>query len=274
MKVGILTDLRKMSAAKIEIIRATVAEIEKHFEVVSIAKAEAFLVIGGDGTMINVTKIHGHLGKPFYGVNRGTYGFYLNDHDNGDNFKKAMKQAEWIEFPLLEVEIHLENGRVKNVLAMNDVWTKSISINPGGSAKHRLFIDGQCLSYFDDNGREFPYSGDGIIICTPGGSTAYNFNVGGPVLGHKSDTFLLTPIAPGWPNRPFTPVQLSHDFEVVIEMVEINKRKNVLFADNLSFTKIKKAIIRRAKQAVRLGFKDGNQSYTQKVLKLKFPWLR
>jgi len=225
--------------------------------------AEVIFIIGGDGLMTRAAKSLDFRGKRLYGVNRGTYGFLLNDHADTDDFIRAVDNAEWLEFPLLRADIEFINGTEQTALAFNEVYTKTAGAQ---SAKHKLLIDG------NDIIPDGYYSGDGIMVCTPGGSTAYNRSAKGIILDHNSSSLELTPICPFLPME-FSPQLLSGQSIITIEMLEDAKREHLVIADNVSFKNVRRVIIQRAAITTILGFKPDN-SYFRKTLELRFPWLK
>jgi len=227
------------------------------------ADADTIIIIGGDGLMTRAAKNPEFRGKRLYGINRGTYGFLLNDHADTDDFVKAVAVAEWIEFPLLRADIEFFDGTTQTALAFNEVYTKTAGAQ---SAKHRLFIDG------NDIMADGYYGGDGIMVCTPGGSTAYNRSAKGIILDHTSTSLELTPICPFLPME-FAPQLLSGKSTIVIEMLDDEKRQHLVIADNVKFKKVRQVTIRRAALKATLGFKPDN-SYFRKTLELRFPWLK
>lgn len=257
MKVAILKKLSEESYP----IEKTIGE---QFHIVTPKEADVLVVLGGDGTMTHWAKEFVELGLPFYGINRGTYGFLLNDHAPTDNLVEAINQAELVDFPLLEADVLLQSGEVIRARAFNDFFTKTIGSQ---SAKHRISING--INLFPEEPGFF--AGDGLIICTPGGSTAYNRAAGGIILDHKSDSLGLTPVSAFKPSN-FRPQLLPGDSIITLEMVEDEKRKHLVVADNQSFLNVRTVTIKRSTKRVTLGFKPDN-SYFRKTLELRFPWI-
>jgi len=246
--------------------------IRSQFKVVRPNKADYLLVLGGDGAMTRMAKRYYNLGVPMFGINFGSRGFLLNEQVVLGNLAEAIVTAEWIDFPLLEAEVHLQNGTIKKVLAFNDVFTNAANKKNFQSAKHRLFINGHNVLGRTSSGREIFYSGDGLIVCTAGGSTAYNKAAGGPIMNHKDESLGLTPVCPNWPTENFKPQMIPGDCEITIEMIEDDKRQHVVCADSHTFTRVNKVVIRKTGKIARLGFRR-DDTYMRKTLVLRFPWL-
>ena len=226
-------------------------------------QADCIINVSGDGPYIETIKQFAHLGIPFYGVNMGTYGFLLNNHEENDDIRVAIKRAVWVEFPLLDIEIEYLDGSIDKTLAFNDLYTKTSGVQ---TPKHRIFVNGQNIipQVFDD--RETLAMGDAVIVCSAGGSTAYNRAAGGKVFSPSAKVFGGT-IASPFP-IPFKPIQVPDTSEVVIEVLEDNKRQHIIIADNEAYTKVKRVTVRKSELTVTLGFKPG-ATHQDKVKEIK-----
>jgi len=148
-------------------------------------QAKLICSIGGDGTFLQSSKIS--PGKAMIGVNCGTLG-YLTDI-NPEDINKAIhdlldKKYFIEEHMMLEGEIIKENGEViKLQEALNEI---AISKNGFGVVRFDTIVDGKLIN---------SYTADGILICTPTGSTAYNLSCGGPIVDPTAKILTLTPIA-------------------------------------------------------------------------------
>ena len=148
---------------------------------------DMLVTIGGDGTLISAVRRSFEYHIPVMGVHAGKLGF-LADTNFSDLEAFVAKIAEG-EYSLdkramLEARITTAEG-VKKVVAFNDIVITRPSISK------MIHLE----TYVDD--RSFnTYYGDGVIISTPTGSTAYNLSAGGPVLFPQTNVFALTPICP------------------------------------------------------------------------------
>ena len=151
--------------------------------------------IGGDGTMLNaIARYHGHH-KPFTGINLGHIGFLADlSPDSIDSAFAALLQgcscAE--SRMLLEVEILRDGDSIAGAVAANEVFFRN------AKGVSMVFLDVFL------NGRPVHTEvGDGLLVGTPTGSTAYNLSSGGPILAPGVDALVLCPICPNYLNsRP------------------------------------------------------------------------
>jgi NAD+ kinase len=150
-------------------------------------KCDILVSIGGDGTLISVVRRSYKYQLPVLGVHAGKLGFLadLSVEDMKD-FVKILKDGDFRidERAVLEATIKTENE--KSVLyAFNDIVLTRPSISK------MIRID----TLVDDKAFN-TYYGDGVIVSTPTGSTAYNLSAGGPVMFPLTNVFALTPICP------------------------------------------------------------------------------
>ena len=143
-----------------------------------------FLVsVGGDGTLISVTRQSYGYEKPVLGIHLGTLGFLTDIM-----LKEVPSFIEKLKNNQYRVDTRMMIKGVTKTscyVAFNDIviTRKSVSNMLKVDAK----IDGELFN---------SYHGDGIIISTPTGSTAYNLSVGGPLVYPLTNAFIVTPIAP------------------------------------------------------------------------------
>lgn len=166
-----------------------------------------FLVtIGGDGTLISVVRRSYEYQIPVLGIHAGKLGF-LADLDFGEleSFIDDLLGGDYRidKRAMLEATITTKHGESK-VVAFNDI----VLTRPSISKMIRLetYVDGRNFN---------TYYGDGVVISTPTGSTAYNLSAGGPVLFPLTQVFALTPICPH--SLTQRPVVLPGHFEIEIK---------------------------------------------------------
>jgi NAD+ kinase len=158
----------------------TIAELGK--------KADLLVVLGGDGTILNVA---GHLGeaiKPIFGINVGSLGFLTcstsTDYRSAVEFI-ATGQIAFSERALLDVRISAQDEERAAVIGLNDAVLSRGELSR--LIRLRTRVNGEPLTEFN---------ADGLIVATPTGSTAYSLSAGGPIMAPESGVLVITPICP------------------------------------------------------------------------------
>ena len=150
--------------------------------------AELILVIGGDGSVIEASRIAIALDIPLLGVNLGNLGYLSEvELDELDLFEKLAKDEYVISDKiLLETEI-FKNGISEKAerLAVNDIII---------SHSEYLGIADICLE--NSMKETVKYRADAVLLATPAGSTAYALSSGGPIISHNLDSITATPVSP------------------------------------------------------------------------------
>ena len=183
--------------------------------------AEAVVVLGGDGFMLQV--LHQMLDDgrviPAYGVNLGTVGFLMNRYrPNGDPADRLAK-ARRIRVSPLRMEAVTQGGETIVCNAINEV---SLLRETRQTAKIEVEVNGKI--------RIPELACDGVLLSTPAGSTAYNFSANGPILPLTSETLALTPISPFRPRR-WRGAILPDSSQVIFRVLEPDKRPVSAVAD-------------------------------------------
>lgn len=187
--------------------QALLAMVERYGNVTSMG-ADVIVSLGGDGTLLNTIHANMALGKPFYGMNRGSVGFLLNDYAE-DNLIERIQNARLSKVHPIRALVTNIYGETVEHLAINDI---SITRQNSQAAKLRINVDGE--TKMDE------LIGDGLIISTPTGSTAYNRSAGGPILPLEAPVLAVTPICAFRPRHwkgAILPDSLAVDVEVIEE---------------------------------------------------------
>ena len=149
--------------------------------------SDLVIAIGGDGAMLRAARVCAPERVPVLGINAGHLGFLTEvGPDEWENSLAALLKGEyWVETRMM-VECAVRRGAKKLVEsdALNDVV-----ISRGAIARSVL------LETYIDGGWATTYHGDGLIIATPTGSTAYALAAGGPILPPELKNILMVPIA-------------------------------------------------------------------------------
>ena len=148
-------------------------------------ESDFIIALGGDGTMLSVGKRAAKYNTPIMGINLGHLGFLTDS--NVDEMETAVKKVLRGDFKLekrmmLQGDIYTSRDYRRSVIALNEV-----SISRGSISDVGVFVNNE---YIDD------FFGDGILVSTPTGSTAYNLAAGGPILKSDAKMLAITPICP------------------------------------------------------------------------------
>jgi NAD+ kinase len=171
--------------------------------------AEIVLVLGGDGTMLSVSRLVAPKGIPILGINLGSLGFIteVNRDEIFSAVDKMLNDGCAIEERMmLTAAIHRNGKKIADYTVLNDVV-----INKGALAR---IID---LETNINSRYVTTYKADGLIISTPTGSTAYSLSAGGPILYPTLDSIVVTPICSHTlTNRPIV-VPGNSKIEIIIK---------------------------------------------------------
>lgn len=152
----------------------------------ALAGCDAAVAVGGDGTIVHVAKGAAMAGCPVLGINGGRLGFLAgaepDELDKLDALLSGRYQLD--ERALLQVTVHTETG-AKTCLALND------AVISRGSVSRLVEV-----TVTANQQEVMSTRGDGIIVATPTGSTAYSLSAGGPVVDPAVDCLLVTPVCP------------------------------------------------------------------------------
>lgn len=187
--------------------------------------AERIVVIGGDGTLIGVARSLGANQMPLIGVNVGKLGFLaeFSIDELKQVFDRAVGDDSIISHrTVLQITVQHNGGVRDTSLAINDCVIQAGP--PFRIVRLDISINGEHLS---------DVGGDGLIICTPSGSTAHNLSAGGPIMQPGVDAIILTPLCP----HSLTHKPLVVERESVIEIVadEVNKGTTAIIDGQVSF---------------------------------------
>ncbi|MDD3268269.1 MAG: NAD(+)/NADH kinase [Syntrophomonadaceae bacterium] len=149
-------------------------------------KPDLMIVLGGDGTILRAARQYGQTGIPMLGVNMGTVGFLSNIEINELEFYlERLLNLDYTvdERMMLEISIYHDKRAISKNYCLNEVVFKSPTPR---MLSFILDVSGQVMS---------TYRGDGLIIASSTGSTAYSLSAGGPVVDPQLEAFVVTPIA-------------------------------------------------------------------------------
>lgn len=175
-------------------------------------KLDAFLSIGGDGTLLESVTHIGINQTPILGVNTGRLGFLAttSKEELESALIKVLKGAFTLDKRAL---LRLESNKKlfgKLNFALNDFTI--VKKDSSSMITVHTYVDGEFLN---------SYWADGLIVATPTGSTGYSLSCGGPLVFPRSGNFILTPVSPH--NLTVRPIVVSDDSELSFEVEGRNK---------------------------------------------------
>jgi len=150
--------------------------------------ADLVIAIGGDGTLLYAARLVAHRGVPLIGINRGRLGFLTDvlPQDMLASVDAALEgRCESDERALLEARLISAGGITTRALALNDVVLQKWQT--GRMVDFETWIDG---AYVNTHG------GDGLVVASATGSTAYALSCGGPIVAPHLDALVVAPISP------------------------------------------------------------------------------
>ena len=209
-------------------------------------KADVIVALGGDGTMLQSLHNFLHLNTPIYGMNRGNIGFLMNQFSERNLEKRLSEAISYKLFPL-KIKCFDRDDVITESLAFNDV---SLIRSSSKIAKIKIQINSKT--------RIEEFLGDGCLISTPAGSSAYNLSLRGPVIPVGAKILALTPISPYRPRR-WRGALLKNDAKITLHSIDSVLRPVRAEADFMQFKNIKKLEIELEKKMhVNLLFDPGH----------------
>jgi NAD+ kinase len=221
------------------------------------AEADVIVALGGDGLMLQTLHKFMASGKPIYGMNRGTVGFLMNEyHEDGLQERLAAAEESLIHpLAMCAIDAH---GTIHTGRAINEV---SLFRQTNQAAHLRILVDGkERLAQLD---------GDGVMVATPAGSTAYNLSAQGPIIPIGAALLALTPISPFRPRR-WRGALLPDTAIVAIEVLDPEKRPTAAVADHHEVRFVQRVDIHMEhKIAMRMLFDPGH-NLDERILREQF----
>ena len=180
--------------------------------------ADGVICFGGDGTILHMAKTATRRGLPILGVNIGTMGF-MAELESGELDKLA--QLVTGEYSLdrrmmLDVTVQRDRDIIFHDICLNDV------VITKGAVARIVHLSVHC-----DNVQAMECSGDGVIISTPTGSTAYNISAGGPIVEPEAKNIIITPICS---HDVGTRCIVTSDKRVITTHIVRNSRRNAFLS--------------------------------------------
>ena len=221
-------------------------------------EVDLLVSLGGDGTLLGVVRRSYGYDKPVLGINAGNLGFLADiPVDSIDDMIENLLVGDYRIDNRMMIEGYIEHDGVRQEFyAFNDVVITRPTI------AHMVKLDA-----FLDNDWFNTYRGDGLIISTPTGSTAYNLSLGGPIMYPLSKVFIMTPMAPH--SLTQRPLVVPSDFTIKLTSPD----DLIVMVDGQDHYKLRendKIVIRGAKMDAKLLHKKEHSYFS--VLREKLSW--
>jgi NAD+ kinase len=230
-----------------------------------ISKADLVMSIGGDGTMLYASRLTREFGTPILGINRGRLGFLADvTPDEMISSVDSVLQGNFTTDSrlLLEAKLHRDSGDEVVAFALNDIVLQRRET--GRMVDFETRVGGQYVN---------THSGDGLIVATPTGSTAYALSCGGPIIEPQLDAVVIVPVCPH--TLTDRPVVISADQSIEVSLLERDDTKAEITVDGFSMGGINpndKLRISAANDRVTLVHPPGYDFYG--ILRSKLFWGR
>jgi len=189
--------------------RSNVAAIDSDLSLdLSAAQASRVIIFGGDGAILSVARRMGRHQVPVIGVNLGKFGFLAEF--SVEDLHKSITRLLRNDCPvshrmMLDCKINRNGRQILTSLALNEVVVNRGALSRLMSVT--VYLDGEEANC---------YSGDGLMLSTPVGSTAHSLAAGGPIVEPHMDAFILTPVCPHTlSNRPLV-IAADRKVELVV----------------------------------------------------------
>lgn len=233
------------------------ARLEARYGAHAPEDADVIVALGGDGFMLATLHATQALEVPVYGMNRGTVGFLMNAYDE-DALVARLEAAEVAAINPLHMTATTTAGDVVEALAINEV---SLLRAGPQAAKLRILVDGRL--------RMEELVCDGALVCTPAGSTAYNYSAHGPILPIEADVLALTAVAAFRPRR-WRGALLPKHAVVRFDVIDPGKRPVMADADSRSVANVVSVEIRSHPEITHHILFDPGHGLEERLLREQF----
>jgi NAD+ kinase len=225
------------------------------------SEIDLLIVIGGDGFMLRT--LHNYVMEDknmhVYGINTGNVGFLMNKClNNIEDLIDHIEHAISAQLTLLKMEATDTSGNKYHYTAVNEVYifrkTNQI-VEMNVTINNKLKVE--------------KFRGDGIILSTPMGSTAYNFSAGGPILPLNSNLLSLTSINSYYP-RHWNGALISNDTVVQIDINDVKNRSAIVVSDYKEFHDISQVKIQKDQENTITLLFDKDYSLNERIFDKQF----
>ena len=183
-----------------------------------LSNAEMVICFGGDGTILHMAKAATRKGIPILGVNIGTMGFMAELESTEMDLLAKIATGDYRLYSLMMLDVTVQRDRD---IIYHDICLNDVAITKGTVARI-VHLNVKC-----DGITAMECGGDGIIVSTPTGSTAYSLSAGGPIVEPDARNIIITPVcAHDMISRSMV---MSDKRNVTVQMVQ-NARRNAFLS--------------------------------------------
>ena len=231
--------------------------LKKIYSDVGLERADVVVALGGDGFMLQTLHLVCNKSVPVYGMNKGTVGFLMNKFSETDLNNRIYLAKEEVVYPLKMIATKSDDSE-EDGLAINEISL----LRSGPQAAHlKISVDGSL--------RLKELVCDGALVCTPAGSTAYNYSAHGPILPIGANILALTAMSAYRPRR-WRGALLPMDARIDIEIIDFAKRPVSAVADGVEVKNVKKVSILIEKKIEHRLLFDPGHGLEERLLKEQF----
>ncbi len=235
-------------------------DIAETFDFRPLEEADAVVVLGGDGFMLQT--LHRMLDRgqvlPAYGMNLGTVGFLMNRYRKVGKLLDKVNRARDIAIAPLRMNTLTQHATRHELYAINEV---SLLRETRQTAKIEVSVD--------DKIRIEELVCDGVLVATPAGSTAYNLSANGPILPLDSQLLALTPISPFRPRRWHGAILPDHS-EIRFRVRDPEKRPVSVVADQKELRDVAEVSLAIARDAELTLLFDPGHALDERIVSEQF----
>jgi NAD+ kinase len=241
------------------------ATVERRTEARLADDIDLIVAVGGDGTMLHAARLAAPRGVPVLGVNRGRLGFLadIGPADLRDRVDEILT-GRYVrdQRAMLQATLSFAKGPGRTSHALNDVVLQKWQT--GRMLDFETWIDGRYVN---------THGGDGLVIATATGSTAYALSCGGPILYPELDAVVLAPICPH--TLSDRPIVVRSSSRIEVRLVERPDTRAQIICDGVSLGEItpgEALVVSKASQSVTLLHPADHDYY--RILRSKLRWGR
>jgi len=233
--------------------------LKSQYQTVKTREADVIVALGGDGFMLQTLHAYMGQGKPIFGMNKGTVGFLMNEYTQSDLIAR-LETADSFELHPLKMRATRCDGEVVEYLAINEI---SLLRETRQAANIQVAIDGKV--------RLAELVGDGVLVATPAGSTAYNLSAHGPIIPLGSDLLALTPLSAFRPRR-WRGALLPHHVSVELTINQPNKRPVSAVADMHEVRDVRHVVIQEDRSNTLTLLFDAEHTLAERIFTEQFAY--